>query len=198
MRILFERPVSSDRFDGLICRRDGILEILQSNVEDALSTSLVLGPGRVFVPEDFSLNCESCVELASCFQRSMELYIQLQTQFVQLQWLNPLVHPLNHRLFDDNFMREHFIQRKKVSTGMPVDLIVCPAISFIGNEDGERYDKEMLLLKSTVWVNTMAIKEAVIDEKASQSEKLEDLENTDNTEKSKDEIYDELERMDTS
>jgi hypothetical protein len=177
MRILFERPISGDRFDGLVSRKDGILEILQAKVEDAIST-LILGPGRVFMPEDFSLNSDSGVELSGYFQRGMELYIQLQTQFVQLRWVDPLDRPLHKRLFDVKSMKEHFIQRKKVSSNMPVELIVCPAISFLGNEDGEGYDKEKLLLKSTVWVNNKGDK---IDGRALQSMDGEDPKHLDGT-----------------
>ena len=153
MRILFERPVSSDRFDGLVSRKDGIHDVLRSQVEHTIS-SLIVGPGRIFVPEDFSLESDAIIELINIFQQGMELYVQLQTQFVQLMCMDPLESPLGNSTFDEHSMKEHFIQRKKVSSGMPVELIVCPAVYFLGNEDGEGYHREKLLLKPTVWVNS--------------------------------------------
>jgi hypothetical protein len=150
MRTMFERPVASDRFDGLLPRREGVLDVLEMQVAEAVST-LAKGPGRVFVPDDFSADSEAGIELAKFFRRALDLYVQVQTQFIQFKWCNPMSTPIGDSVYDGRLMKKHFLQQNKDLTGMPIRLVVRPAVSFSGNEDGEKYDLEKTVLKTTVW-----------------------------------------------
>jgi hypothetical protein len=61
--------------------------------------------------------------------------------------------PLAGKLFDTACMDGHCTQTYVSKERVPISLVVSPAVMLLGNEDGQHYDVERVVVKAVVRVD---------------------------------------------
>jgi hypothetical protein len=151
MRILLPKTLAGGKFEGLEPAREEISAHLCRKSE-AFTSELENGPMRAFLREDRTE--ESRTQITDCWYRAAEIFTQLQTQLASVYWSNVNQQNLVGQLFNERYVEAHRSQAFPPGSneGKPIALVISPYVSFQGNEDGERYEKERVISKALVLV----------------------------------------------
>jgi hypothetical protein len=150
MRILLPTPVSGSRFEGLRPADDRVKIFLRSHCSQKVDEFL-LSPARILFGNDFIE--ESRENLIDCWERTIHLFTQLQTQLRMVRWTAPDQERFAGRTFDEAAMEGHCTQAFVKKDGRPVDIAVSPALVLFGNEDGQEYNTKRVIVKAVVCVD---------------------------------------------
>jgi hypothetical protein len=150
MRTLLPTPVSGSRFEGLRPADKSINVFLRSYCSQQVDEFL-LSPARVLFGDD--LTEESRSSLIDCWERTIHLFTQLQTQLRLIRWTAPDQERLAGRTFDEAAMEGHCTQAFVNKEGKPVSIAVSPALVLFGNEDGRDYDTKRVVVRAIVCVD---------------------------------------------
>jgi hypothetical protein len=165
MRIVVGTPQSGGRFDGVSSKLD-ISAFVKRHYDDMLDDFSQFPEAALLKA---SLSAASRDALLNCWTKAAELFIQLQTQVVVVQWkatgiLRSTVNP--------RFVESHRSQAfpKGRNDGKPISLVISPMVTFFGNEDGENYQDWRAVCKATVLVIEEEIEEEEEEEEEGEGE----------------------------
>ncbi|KAH8665033.1 hypothetical protein BGZ60DRAFT_62669 [Tricladium varicosporioides] len=202
-RILFHKPSSSGKFDGLRPRSEP-LETELPNFTHARCSTLVelleLSPIQHLLRPARDPSTRS--NLVDCFVRTTDIYTQLQTQVASIEWSDPQTTRLVERPFDPKVMIPHRSQAfpEGRNVGRTTSLIVSPLVVFFGTEDGVGYGGWRAVAKSVALVLIEEFKEELpqpLEPERGVKKQIEEPKEQEHEEEDEEEVEDEEEDQDT-
>jgi hypothetical protein len=150
MRILFPKPISGGKFDGLEPIEEKVTNHLRRKCEMYVR-ELENSPYAVFLKKEWSN--ESREQMIEFWFQATEIFTQLQTQLPQVYWPDVTRKQYAGLRFSEQFAEAHRSQAFGDDyKGRRIEVIISPFVSLRGNEDGEQYDKERVVSKAVVLV----------------------------------------------
>ena len=150
MRILFPKPISGGKFDGLEPVDENVTNHLRWKCEMAVR-ELENSPYVAFLKKEWS--DEYREQMVEFWFQATEIFTQLQTQLPRASWPDVTQNQYAGLGFNEQYAEAHRSQAFGDDyRGKRIEVIISPFVSLWGNEDGEQYDKERVVSKAVVLI----------------------------------------------